>query len=101
MEGKRETEPGRTPTPYPTSCAPRSFSYPLRERGRKFFIPYDLVPTKHVKAHSLAVQSFWDVWQRAFPFSQTKRATDPTFSLREEEKLRENREQKSEGSRVS
>lgn len=35
----------------------------------------------------------WGMWQRVFPFSQTKRATDPRFSLREEEKLRENREQ--------
>lgn len=58
-----------------------------------FFIPDDLAPTKHVKAYSLAVQSLWGMWQRAFPFSQTKRATDPRCSLREEEKLRENREQ--------
>lgn len=55
------------------------------------FIPYNLAPPKHVKAHSLAVQSsLGDVTKGLSFFS--KRAIGPRFSLRAE-KLRENREQ--------
>lgn len=90
-EGKQSQEWLQTSSHFMHS---RSFPYSLRERGRKlFFILYDLVPAKHVKAYSLAVRSSLEDVAKGLPFSQTKRATDPRFSLREEEKLRENREQ--------
>lgn len=56
----------------------RSFPYSLRERGRKlFFILYDLVPAKHVKAYSLAVRSSLGDVAKGLSFFSNKKGYRP------------------------
>lgn len=54
--------------------------------GREEVIPYNLAPTKTCQGRKPGYSIIFRVWQRAFPFFQTKKTTDPGFSLKEKEK---------------
>lgn len=72
-----------TPGPISSHALPGAFHI---HSGREEVIPYNFAPTKTCQGRKPGYSIIFRGWQRAFPFSQTKKIIDPGFSLKEDEK---------------
>lgn len=84
-KGEEGRQPGITLTPIASHTLPGA-SHFHSGREEVFLYSYNLALTKTCQGREPGYSVTFRGSQRAFPFSQTKKAIDPGFSLREEEK---------------